>query len=148
MSHDPSEIILICWFGAKETIKGAFTLGSIAWSKPSSIAPPSVYLRLRDQASSCLPCCLVKTVQEKAAKRITLLSSLLYLWVWTIGFISKASVHNSTYVCLVNVLQMLWRTLKVNRNEIYSFLLVARQSCLSGKWVKCTNTHLYQIIRL
>ncbi len=26
---------------------------------------------------------------------------------WTIGFVSKASVHNGTYACLTNVLQML-----------------------------------------
>ncbi len=65
---------------------------------PSSFAPPpppapaglrSYYfiwvrtaVRLRHQASSCLPRCLVTTAQEKAAKCIRLLSALLYIYVF------------------------------------------------------------------
>ncbi len=39
-------------------------------------------VRLRHQASSCLPCCLVTTTREKAAKCIRLLSALLYIYVF------------------------------------------------------------------
>ncbi len=63
---------------------------------PSSFAPPSpcprwtafiFYLvrtavRLRHQASSCLPRCLVTTARENAAKCKRLLSALLYIYVF------------------------------------------------------------------
>ncbi len=39
-------------------------------------------VRLRHQASSCLPRCLITTAQEKAAKCITLLSALLFIYVF------------------------------------------------------------------
>ncbi len=39
-------------------------------------------VRLRHQASSCLPRCLVTTAREEAAKCIRLLSALLYIYVF------------------------------------------------------------------
>ncbi len=89
-------------------------LARLPGPNPSSIAPPppastglrSYYfiwvrttIRLRRQASSCLPHCLVTTTQEKAAKCITLLSALLYSLTDCKSWFQIISTYSARSIC-------------------------------------------------
>ncbi len=123
---------------------------------PASAGLHSYYLiwvwtavHLRHQASSCLPRCLVTTAWEKAAKCITLLSALLYIYVFE-PFVLFTKLQCIT--ALTSVLRMCckcskerWRRTEM-RHTAFCLQRVshARQE---SEWSTHTNTHFHQIIR-
>ncbi len=101
-------------------------------------------VRLRHQASSCLPRCLVTTAQEKAAKCIILLSALLYIYIFE-PFVLFTKLQCIT--ALTFVLRMYckcskerWRWTEMRYTDL-CLQLVRKVSETH------TNKYFYQIIR-
>ncbi len=135
--------------------KGAFTLGSFAWSEvpnQSSIAPPSLCPRWTafilfylgpnrgSFASSSQQLFTPLLSNDGAGEGGKKLSALLCLRFWTVRFVYKVSVHKA----LTSVLRMYCKCSKKNAENEKKWDI--QLSACSGKWVKHTQTHFYQII--
>ncbi len=96
-------------------------------------------VRLRHQASSCLPRCLVMTPREKAAKCKRLLSALLYIYVFKpiVLFTKLQCIKHLrlSYECTANALK--------NAEGEHKWNLQLSACSASGKWVKHTQTHIF-----
>ncbi len=98
-------------------------------------------VRLRHQASSCLPWCIVTAAQEKAAKCITLLSALLYIYE---PFVLFPKLQYIT--ALTSVLQMYCKCSKEcwMRTEMrYTALCLQRVSHTHQESECNTQTHIF-----
>ncbi len=144
--------------------KGAFTFGSIAWSEPEFVCSPpppapaglrSYYfiwvrtaVRLRHQASSCLPRCLVMTAWENAAKCRRLLSALLYIYIFEpfVLFTKLQCIKHLrlSYECAANALK---NAEGEQKWDIQLSACSASVTLVRKVSETHTNTHFYQIIR-
>ncbi len=88
---------------------------------PSSPAPAGlhsyyfIWVRTADRLRLFTPLLSNDGVGEGGKMHTIALCIFIYVSFWTVCFVYKASVHKA-HVCLINVLQILQRMLKENRN--------------------------------
>ncbi len=104
-------------------------------------------VRLRHQASSCLPRCLVTTARKKAAKCIRLLSALLYIYVFE-PFVLFTKLRYIT--ALTSAIGMYCKCskecwMRTEMKPTAFFLQRVSHARQESEWN--TQTHFYQIIR-